>query len=398
MSSAEIPLTDELQLPMRELVGKRNILVICGAGGVGKTTTSTALALAGARQGRKVLALTVDPSKRLAQTLGVDRNLSAPVSIPEERLVRAGIEPPGELHAWMLDPKLVADRVVQKLASDPEEVERLMQNRIYNGISRMVAGMQEYMAMEALHEFQEEGRYDLVILDTPPSRNALAFLEGPQRMANFLDGRIFHLFLPSGTSESRPGLFRRAAGAVIERVNRAVFGDETFEDLQEFFGSFSGILGTLNNNAGDMIRMLGNEDEVAFLLVTSPTDASVSDAHFFRERTSEMGLPFAGFVLNRSQALAAGRVFPTRDMLPDDASAAALSGLAKLQALAEVERSEMERDNHLLATLAEEAGDTAFALATPTVPGGANDLPSLLQISESLWSAEPFRSDAVSGD
>ncbi|MFK7928255.1 MAG: ArsA family ATPase, partial [Myxococcota bacterium] len=178
-----------MTLPIEELVMNRRILVVCGAGGVGKTTTATALALAGARQGRRVLALTVDPSKRLAQTLGVDRNLEAPISIPEERLRLAGIEPPGSLETWMLDPKLVADRMVQKLAKDPEEVERLMQNRIYRGISRMVAGMQEYMAMEALHEFHEEGRYDLVILDTPPSRNALAFLEGPQRMANFLDGR-----------------------------------------------------------------------------------------------------------------------------------------------------------------------------------------------------------------
>jgi len=379
------------ELPMRELVCDRGILVICGAGGVGKTTTSTALALAGARQGRRVLALTVDPSKRLAQTLGVDRNLEAPVSIPEERLKLAGIEPPGELHAWMLDPKLVADRVVSKLAKDPEEVERLMQNRIYNGISRMVAGMQEYMAMEALHEFHDEGRFDLVILDTPPSRNALAFLEGPQRMSSFLDGRVFQLFLPhGGDGESRPGFFRRAAGAIVERVNRAVFGDETYEDLQEFFGSFAGILGTLNHNAGDMIRMLGDPEEVAFLLVTSPTDASVSDAHFFRERTREMGLPFAGFVLNRSQALAAGRSFPDYDLLPDNASPAALSGMAKLQVLAEVERSEMERDRHLLATLAEEAGDVAFALATPTVPGGANDMPSLLQISDALWDAEPY--------
>jgi len=382
---------ESLSRPMRELVCHRGILVVCGAGGVGKTTTSTALALAGARQGRRVLALTVDPSKRLAQTLGVDRNLEAPVSIPEERLKLAGIEPPGELHAWMLDPKLVADRVVQKLAKDPEEVERLMQNRIYNGISRMVAGMQEYMAMEALHEFRDEGRYDLVILDTPPSRNALAFLEGPQRMSSFLDGRVFQLFLPQGDEDHRPGFFRRAAGAVVERVNRMVFGDETYEDMQEFFGSFAGILGTLNHNAGDMIRMLGDPDDVAFLLVTSPTDASVSDAHFFRERTREMGLPFAGFVLNRSQALAAGRDFPDYDLLPDDAEPAALSGMAKLLVLAEVERSEMERDRHLLATLAEEAGDSAFALATPTVPGGANDMPSLLSISDALWEAEPYR-------
>lgn len=375
--------------PIADLVMNRRIIVICGAGGVGKTTTATALAMAGARNGKRVLALTVDPSKRLAQTLGVDRNLEAPVSIPEERLRQAGIEPPGSLEAWMLDPKLVADRVVHKLATDPAEVERLMQNRIYKGISRMVAGMQEYMAMEALHEFHEEGRYDLVILDTPPSRNALAFLEGPQRMASFLDGRIFQLFLPhESPGGGGGGFFRRTAGAVINRVNSMVFGEETYADMQEFFGAFSGILGTLNHNAGDMIGLLGDPDDVAFLLVTSPTDASVADAHFFKERTAEMGLPFSGFVLNRSQATAGGRDFPDVSMLSEEPSAAALSGLAKLQLLGEVERSEMERDRHLLATLSEEAGSTAFALATPMIPGGANDLPSLLAISDAVWVAE----------
>ncbi|TVQ91071.1 MAG: ArsA family ATPase [Deltaproteobacteria bacterium] len=375
--------------PIAELILHRKILVVCGAGGVGKTTTSTALALAAARKGRRVLALTVDPSRRLAQTLGVDRNLDTPVSISPERLAEAGIEPPGSLDAWMLDPKLVADRVVHKLAKDPEQIERLMNNRIYKGLSRMVAGMQEYMAMEALHEFHLEGKYDLVVLDTPPSRNALAFLEGPQRMANFLDGRIFQLFVPAG--EGGGGFFRRTAGAVIDRVNSMVFGEESYRDIQEFFQSFSGILTTLNKNAGSMIELLGNPDDVGFLLVTSPTDASVSDAHFFRDRTREMGLPFAGFVLNRSQALAGDRTFPATELLGPEPTAVARSALKKLQVLAEVERSEMERDIHLLATLAEESGDSGFALATPTVPGGANDMPSLIHISERLYHAAPYQ-------
>ena len=370
--------------PIADLVHHKGIIVVCGAGGVGKTTTSAALALAAARAGRRVLALTVDPSKRLAQTLGVDRNLKAPVTIPQERLDQAGIKPPGSLDAWMLDPSLVADRVVNKLGKDPEEVERLMQNRVYKGISRMVAGMQEYMAMEALYQFHEEGVYDLVVLDTPPSRNALAFLEGPQRMASFLDGRIFSLFLPSEDA----GFFRRTAGAVINRVNSMVFGEETYQDMQEFFGSFQGILGALNDNASDMLDNLRDPDEVAFMLVTSPTDASVSDAHFFKERTAQMGLPFVGFVLNRSQALSGGRIMPTAELLGGELSDAATSGLAKLERLAEVERSEMVRDEHLLATLADEAGRYAFTVATPTLPGGANDMPSLLHISDALMTIE----------
>jgi len=374
------------QFPIDDLIRNRRILVVCGAGGVGKTTTSTALAIAAARQGRRVHALTVDPSRRLAQTLGVDRNSEEPVSISDERLAIAGIEPPGSLQAWMLDPKLVADRVVHRLGKDPDQIARLMNNRIYKGLSRMVAGMQEYMAMEALHEFHREGRYDLVVLDTPPSRNALAFLEGPQRMANFLDGRIFQLFVPDPDA----GFFRRTAGAVVDRVNSMVFGEEAYGDMQEFFTSFSGILGALNRNAGSMIDLLGDPRDVGFLLVTSPTDASVADAHFFRERTREMGLPFAGFVLNRSQALAAGRAFPDPELIGPAPSPIAESALRKLQVLGEVERAEMVRDRHLLATLAEECGDAGFALATPTVPGGADDMPSLVYISEQLVQAEPY--------
>ena len=200
---------------------------------MGKTTTATGIALAAAQQGRRVLALTVDPSKRLAQTLGVARNLSDPTSIPADRLEMAGIQPPGGLEAWMLDPKLVADRLVYRLSKDPDERQRLMENRIYRGISKMIAGMQEYMAMEALHEFYRAGTYDLVVLDTPPSRNALAFLDGPRRMSQFLDGRIFSLFVPS---EER-GMVRKAARHLINRVNTLVFGEQTYGDMQEFFGS-----------------------------------------------------------------------------------------------------------------------------------------------------------------
>ena len=123
---------------MKELIEDRRIIVVCGAGGVGKTTTATGIALAAAQRGRRVLALTVDPSKRLAQTLGVARNLTDPVSIPNDRLEQAGISPPGGLEAWMLDPKLVADRLVAKLTKSPEERQRLMDNRIYRGISKMI--------------------------------------------------------------------------------------------------------------------------------------------------------------------------------------------------------------------------------------------------------------------
>ena len=365
--------------PMAEMIRTKKIIVVCGAGGVGKTTTATGIALAAAQQGRRVLALTVDPSKRLAQTLGVARNLSDPTSIPADRLEMAGIQPPGGLEAWMLDPKLVADRLVYRLSKDPDERQRLMENRIYRGISKMIAGMQEYMAMEALHEFYRAGTYDLVVLDTPPSRNALAFLDGPRRMSQFLDGRIFSLFVPS---EER-GMVRKAARHLINRVNTLVFGEQTYGDMQEFFGSFGGILKIINSNAGKMLDLLKDENDVSFLLVTSPAKSSVDDISDFRERTLDMGLPCAGFVLNRSQALASDRVFPTSDLLPDPNSAPAVSGLQKLQTLAEIEMDEHEQHQQLLAQLSQRAGDGA-AIVTPTIPGGANEMSGLLAITQSF--------------
>lgn len=365
--------------PMESLIRTKKIIVVCGAGGVGKTTTATGIALAAAQQGRRVLALTVDPSKRLAQTLGVARNLSDPTSIPEDRLRMAGINSPGSLEAWMLDPKLVADRLVHRLSNDPDERQRLMENRIYRGISKMIAGMQEYMAMEALHEFYRAGTYDLVVLDTPPSRNALAFLDGPRRMSQFLDGRIFSLFVPS---EER-GMVRKAARHLINRVNTLVFGEQTYGDMQEFFGSFGGILKIINSNAGKMLDLLKDEENVSFLLVTSPAKSSVDDISDFRDRTLEMGLPCTGFVLNRSQAMSSDRTLPTEALLDTPISAVAKSGLAKLQALAQIEMAEHQQHQKLLTELQANMGSGA-AIVTPTIPGGANEMTGLLQITESF--------------
>lgn len=363
-----------------ELVRTRKIIVCGGSGGVGKTTTATAIALAGAREGRRVLALTVDPSKRLAQTLGVERALPAPTSISAERLAEAGIRPPGMLETWMLDPQIVADRVVDKLSRDPAEAARLKGNRVYRQVSRLVAGMQEYMAMDALYRFMEEGRYDLIVLDTPPSRNALDFLLGPGRMAQFLDGRVFQLFLPG----EKKGFIRAAANQVITRVNSAVFGEETYAELQEFFAAFSGILLGINRSAGAMLARMQNPDEVAFLLVSSPAAEALTEAFWFRRRSLDLGLPFRGFVLNRSEARADGRQLPSASMFGHPPTPVEASALVKLVALAHLEEAQVERDIRLLADLKREVGPDAFALALPTLHSGADDLAALLTIADAL--------------
>jgi anion-transporting ArsA/GET3 family ATPase len=157
------------------MVSEMQTVVCCGAGGVGKTTVSAALAVAAARAGRRVLVLTIDPSRRLAETLGISASLPEPIPLPADRLAAVGVRAPGAIDGWVLDPARIADRVVGRLAASPEDAERLKSNRIYQGVSNMVAGMQEYTAVEALHTLSASGRYELIILDTPPSAMPSAF-------------------------------------------------------------------------------------------------------------------------------------------------------------------------------------------------------------------------------
>lgn len=359
------------------LLRDKRIVVCCGAGGVGKTTSAAALSLAAARAGRKVLVLTIDPSRRLAETLGVSQNPLAPVPLPADRAAAAGIAPPGALDAWLLAPKVVADESVRRLIKSPEDADRLIGNRIYQQVSTMVAGMHEYTAMEALHRLMEEGRYDLVVLDTPPSRNALDFLEAPGRLARLIDSRFFRAFLPKAG-----GLLTRAASKVVEKILSATFGAEFAGEFTSFLMSFSQLFGMLNMDVSRMRAILGGKD-AAFLLICSPAPEAVDEAMFFREKTRELGLPFEGFVLNRTRA-GEERRLPDETMLEvrDDE---ALAAVAKLRALAQEEREAADRDRALLAELQQRAGGGA-AVAVPSLPQGADDMSTLLEVAAVLAS------------
>ncbi len=273
------------------LLKSKRVIVSCGAGGVGKTTVSASLSVLAARMGLRVLVVTIDPSKRLAEALGVERNAPEPVEVHLEGLEN------GRLHAWMLDPQMVSDQVVAKFSKTPEEAKRLLENRIYQNVTAMVAGMQEYTAVEALCEFVSTDRFDLVILDTPPSRDALRFLDAPIRANAFLDRRIFNLFIPS-----EGGLIRRMATKLVEQVMDVAFGKQTRKDLQQFFMLFGALLGHLNHNQSEMQQFF-RAKTVGFLMVTSPSELALKETAFFRRKTEELGLGVCGVVLNRSLAM-----------------------------------------------------------------------------------------------
>jgi anion-transporting ArsA/GET3 family ATPase len=363
---------------IEKIIREQRVIVCCGAGGVGKTTTAAALALAAARMGRRVLVLTIDPSRRLAETLGVSRNPKEPVALPDDRKAMAEITGAASLEAWMLDAKLVSDEAVRRLVKTEEEVKKVLENRVYQHVTSMVAGMHEYTAMEALHRFVAEGRYDLVVLDTPPSRHALDFLEAPGRLSRFLDGKIFRLFLPR-----EGGIIHRAASKIVARVLAGVFGEEFAGELTLFFSVFSPIFSALNRDVSQMRHFLSRSD-VAFLLVTSPAAPALTEVHFFQRKTRELGLPFRGFILNRSHARDEDKVLPDEKLLPADCSAEARSGFAKLHSLARSEQMLGERDRLLLEDLASRAGPGALAVALPSLPQGADDMRTLLTIANVL--------------
>jgi anion-transporting ArsA/GET3 family ATPase len=361
-----------------ELLRTKRIIVCCGAGGVGKTTTAAAVSLAAARAGRRVLVLTIDPSKRLAETLGVSRNPPEPVAVPPERQKVAGIVAPATLEAWMLDHKLVADASVRRLVKNPADAEKVLSNRIYQQISSMVAGMHEYTAMEALYRLTNSGKYDLVVLDTPPSRHALDFLEAPRRLSRLVDSRALQAFIPKSD-----GLVSRAASKVIQTILSAVFGEEFATEFVGFVGTFSSIFQSLNVDVNEMRRFLSGDD-VAFLLVTSPQPATLTEAHFFQDKTRELELPFRGFVLNRSRALNHHKPLPDLSMLGASPTAEGRAAIEKLQALARNELELAGRDVALLRDLETRAGAGATAIALPELPQGADDMGTLITVADVL--------------
>jgi anion-transporting ArsA/GET3 family ATPase len=360
---------------LADLVASRRVIVCCGAGGVGKTTTSAALGLAAARLGRRVLVLTIDPAKRLAQTMGLSPHMREPAAVSKERLAAAGVTT-GSLDAWMLNPDVVFENIVRRMAPTPEQAERILASRLYRHLSELVAGMQEYTAAEALYELSSSGRYDLVVLDTPPARNALDFLEAPGKLARFLDERILSLFLPSQSS----GFFKKAT-ELIGTVFTKVFGAEFFAELQDFLGAMSGMFGPMRLHAEGVRRLL-TSGESAFLLVTSPDQAALADARYFRDRLAQMRLPFAGFILNRSWVRTEGLV--GAESLALDLTPPLVTGLEKLQRLAAVERGRVERDRRLLDELKAEVPATAFAIAAPYLGEAIEDLAGIASLAQGI--------------
>jgi anion-transporting ArsA/GET3 family ATPase len=274
---------------LSDLVTERSVIVCCGSGGVGKTTVSATFALAAARAGRRACVVTVDPARRLADSLGVQSLPNTPTEVEGDW--------PGHLHALMLDTKGTFDDLVHQYARTPEQAENILANRLYQNLAGPLSGTQEYMAMEKLYELVQSGDFDVVVVDTPPTRNALDLIDAPKRLTRFLENRLFRaLLVPTRMSLRAVGM---ATTALLKTISK-VAGAEIVQDAVAFFQAFEGMEEGFRVRAG-AVRQLLADPATAFVLVTSARPDAIVEATFFAEKLGERDITPAALVVNRIQ-------------------------------------------------------------------------------------------------
>jgi anion-transporting ArsA/GET3 family ATPase len=370
-------------MSIHELLDDKRIVICAGAGGVGKTTTSAAIAMGMAARGLKVAVLTIDPAKRLANSLGLPELGNEERQVDPEVFADAGLEMRGELWAMMLDAKRTWDEVIERHASDQKTRDAVFGNRIYQELSNAVAGSTEYMAMEKVYELHHEGRYDLLVLDTPPTRNALDFLDAPERLSRFVDSRSLQFFLKPGRLGMK--VFGRGSGILFSVLKR-VTGVDLLSDLSEFFQSFGDMAAGIGERAERVGELLGDR-ETTFLLVTSPQRDAIDESVFFRRRLRESKLPFGGAVVNRMTEGPEGELD-----IEDDLDALLGDKLGrKVARNFEDHRRLAEHDRVQVGRLARELRGEPL-ITVPLLDDDVHDVAGLALINEHLFAA-----DAVAG-
>ena len=351
------------------------IVVCCGAGGVGKTTTSAALALAAAEAGRTVVVLTIDPARRLAQSLGLEELDNEPrrVDVPEA---------PGELHAMMLDMKRTFDDIVVA-HSTPDRAQQILENPFYQSLSSSFSGTQEYMAMEKLGQLRASDQWDLIIVDTPPSRSALDFLDAPNKMGRFLDGTMIRLLTGSG----RAGLKFASAGFMFfSKIISKILGGQLLRDISAFVAALDTMFGGFRERATATYELL-RRPGTWFVVVATPEPDALREASYFVDRLSAEGMPLAGLVVNRTHPPATTLLSATRAegaaerVIEADAEGADLAAAA-LRVHAE-RMIQAAREQHLADRFTSAHPEVAVR-TVPAAAGDVHDLDGLRVMAEEL--------------
>ena len=295
--------TARRQAGVAEVVGNHRIVVCAGSGGVGKTTTAASVAFWGALAGRHAIVLTIDPARRLADSLGIGPIGNTPRRVPDETFEQLGIRMPGSLTAMMLDQKGSWDELVERHAPTAEARERILANRFYRQLSQSFAGSQEYMAVEQLGELAASGRYDLIVVDTPPTQHALDFLEAPDRLLDFLDRKIVRWFVRPSMSAGWSALqtMNRTVGFLLRKIEDAT-GVATLAEVSDFFVSMSSLFDGFEARVARVTELL-RDTATAFLLVAGPDEQVLDQVDYLATQMSARHMPLKGVVMNRVHAL-----------------------------------------------------------------------------------------------
>jgi anion-transporting ArsA/GET3 family ATPase len=376
-----------------EILAGKDVCICAGSGGVGKTTTSAAIATGMAARGLRVCVLTIDPAKRLADSLGLEELGNEATRVDPGLFEAQGVEMKGELWAMMLDAKATFDELVARHAEDEESRDRVLNNRIYQQISSALAGSQEYMAMEKLFELHSEGRFDLLVLDTPPTRNALDFLDAPKRLTQFIEGKSLRVFMrPTGFAARVAGRGASVALGVMKRI----VGFDLLADLAEFFNAFSGMVDGFQARAKRVNNLLA-DPHTCFLVVCGPQGEPIDEAVYFHRKLVEAKLPFGGVIVNKVHYAAeslrddeTGLNARLGEKLGDeDLAARVADNFSDYQALAERDAANIER-------LARELRSKGV-IRVPYLDEDVHDLAGLAEINRYLFATSEERAALAAG-
>jgi anion-transporting ArsA/GET3 family ATPase len=369
-------------------LGNVSLIACVGSGGVGKTTTAAAIGLWAATRGRRVMVLTIDPAKRLANSLGLEQMGGEPT-----RIDLSSLDASGELWAMMLDSRGTFDTLISSVAPSEQARDRILNNHIYRHMADAFAGSQDYMATEKLYDLVESGNYDLVVLDTPPVKNALDFLEAPGRVVSFLDERVLSWFLsPYDRQQVWGGRLLAGTSAFVFRLLGYIFGKEFLDDFAAFLKDFNGLYEGFRKRHQAVLDLL-RADDTAFVTVCAPTESSVDIAVFFQRELRQRELPVAGVVVNQVHRLdvegddAVGAIGTAADALDDDLAPGTRARLMKRLEAAQSRLRTLVSAERTLADKVRAVSQNGFYQEVPRIEGEVHDLPSLLAVGRYLFGA-----------
>ncbi|GJF08182.1 anion transporter [Mycolicibacterium cyprinidarum] len=360
------------------------VIVCCGAGGVGKTTTAASMALRAAEYGRTVVVLTIDPAKRLAQALGIQDLGNTPQRVP------LAPEVTGQLHAMMLDMRRTFDEMVVQYSGDGT-ADAILDNQFYQTVATSLAGTQEYMAMEKLGQLLAEDKWDLIVVDTPPSRNALDFLDAPKRLGSFMDSRLWRLLLAPGRGLGR--LVTGAVGLAMKGMS-TILGSQMLSDAAAFVQSLDATFGGFREKADRTYELLKRRG-TQFVVVSAAEPDALREASFFIDRLSTEHMPLAGLILNRTH--------PTLCTLNADKSSEAAEDLEKAEpgSLAaatlriHADRALTAKREVRLLSRFTGANPTVAIVGVPSLPFDVSDLEALRAIADQITGEAPSQTDTA---